>query len=177
MREHDFSDAVVREIGQSAMLICQNPTCLCFTGYASVEGRPRRIAEVRTFFRPDRRGRVPLPHRRTARLTRLAVQTVCGSARTATQRLTVIQRAFLPLNCLSGRRSIKTLSRGSWVGISRRRSSIFATTSGTTRKFATCFHSSIVGAFCMRGWMQSFRRASSNLSTSFVRVSCKREPR
>jgi hypothetical protein len=46
MREHDFSDTVVREIGQSAMLICQNPTCLCFTGYSSVEGRPRRIAEA-----------------------------------------------------------------------------------------------------------------------------------
>jgi len=46
MREHDFSDAVVREIGQSAMLICQNPTCLCFTGYSSAEGRPRRIAEA-----------------------------------------------------------------------------------------------------------------------------------
>lgn len=46
MREHDFSDTVIREIGQSAMLICQNPTCLCLTGYSSVEGRPRRIAEA-----------------------------------------------------------------------------------------------------------------------------------
>jgi hypothetical protein len=46
MREHDFSRTVVREIGQSAMLICQNPDCLCFTGYSSVEGRPRRIAEA-----------------------------------------------------------------------------------------------------------------------------------
>ena len=46
MREHDFSDSVVREIGQGAMYVCQNPGCLCFTGFASSEGRPRRIAEA-----------------------------------------------------------------------------------------------------------------------------------
>lgn len=46
MREHNFSAMVIREISQSAMLICQNPACLCFTGYAAVDGRPRRIAEA-----------------------------------------------------------------------------------------------------------------------------------
>lgn len=46
MREHDFTDAVVREIGQGAMYVCQNLDCLCFTGFVSTEGRPRRIAEA-----------------------------------------------------------------------------------------------------------------------------------
>lgn len=46
MRQHDFTDAVVREIGQSAMYVCQNPGCLCFTGFTTSDGRPRRIAEA-----------------------------------------------------------------------------------------------------------------------------------
>ncbi len=46
MREHDFSDAVIREIGQAAMYVCEKPDCHCFTGFVSSEGRPRRIAEA-----------------------------------------------------------------------------------------------------------------------------------
>lgn len=45
MREHNFSQTVVKEIAHKAMYICANPSCLCFTGYATTEGWPRSIAE------------------------------------------------------------------------------------------------------------------------------------
>jgi hypothetical protein len=45
MREHNFSPTVVKEIAQKAMYICANPSCLCFTGYSTSEGRPRSMAE------------------------------------------------------------------------------------------------------------------------------------
>jgi hypothetical protein len=45
MGQHNFSDAVVKEIAQKAMYICANPDCLCLTGYSTTEGKPRSIAE------------------------------------------------------------------------------------------------------------------------------------
>lgn len=65
MREHDFKAEVVREIGHNAGLICQNPSCLCFTSYSSVEGRPRRIAEAAHVLPSGSKGpraSVPAPH-------------------------------------------------------------------------------------------------------------------
>lgn len=56
MREHDFSDTVVREIGQAAMFVCENPDCLCFTGFSSTEGRPKRIAEAAHVLPSGRKG-------------------------------------------------------------------------------------------------------------------------
>lgn len=46
MREHDFSQTVVKEIAQKAMYICSNPQCLCLTGYGTTEGKARSIAEA-----------------------------------------------------------------------------------------------------------------------------------
>lgn len=56
MGEHDFSDTVVREIGQTAMLFCENPDCRCFTGFSSADGRPRRIAEAAHVLASGRNG-------------------------------------------------------------------------------------------------------------------------
>lgn len=56
MREHDFSDSVIREIGQAAMYVCESPSCHCFTGFTSSEGRPRRIAEAAHVLPSGKRG-------------------------------------------------------------------------------------------------------------------------
>ncbi|WP_374334344.1 HNH endonuclease [Leeia sp.] len=45
MRKNGFSASVLREIAQSAMYICANPSCLCFTGYPTTKGNARSIAE------------------------------------------------------------------------------------------------------------------------------------
>lgn len=46
MREHDFSETAIHEIGRNAMFVCENPDCNRFTGYETSEGKPRSIAEA-----------------------------------------------------------------------------------------------------------------------------------
>lgn len=46
MTTNDFSNPTKANIAKSAMLICANPTCLRFTGYATTQGDARAIAEA-----------------------------------------------------------------------------------------------------------------------------------
>jgi hypothetical protein len=45
MRQHDFPPKVVDAMAKKANYICSNPDCLCLTGYTTMEGKARSIAE------------------------------------------------------------------------------------------------------------------------------------
>jgi hypothetical protein len=46
MSEHNFGATTKDSIAKSAMVVCSNPHCLRFTGYATSEGEARAIAEA-----------------------------------------------------------------------------------------------------------------------------------